>query len=599
MEPKDFIYNDTKRGTIKYIGSVDDDKDHTFDNNYLDSLTSSGKYKEAIDYIDSYSYTSPSYYNKINTIRQQCERNIAYEQHLYEHAGASQKAALDFVKNYDTDYNNLDLNNSYAKKYQETIDNMFGDSDIIELNFSKTKHKFLWLDGLAKDNTDNNLHIFEQRLGESIGSDGSINRDYLRRNGVDIQNGDEDGAGIVRLSKNSPFFKNVIESVNDDNFAPTAIRINKDGSKSEADIPYPINSVLPTSELIPIIGRKSAVVALNNIIQDARTVEDLVSFNDSFVNHTTNYGLMFDGAEELDRVIAMGGKEGAAAKQMRDLYEKKLLSTLRLTIGGGLDMYVGEGDEDFMNLDEYGVPQLATDEQQRKILNEINTRPEDIHYGVSIADDGSVGIVFLLEGREKTSENKKAKAPLQFTIWNWNTDDIAELFAANPEYRAIAKVNEISRFQTSYTALDGQTYTHKAGTGGNATFIDNKGRTVDVQELRNIVQRDDMVRRATNGITSLNYSRSGKLLDDGSNAILQAQAEAIRITSAINRSTPVDIQGRPLDVKELQAFMTLNAEGIETANNFAINDASYDWINLMNQIYGLLTSQLRTYDKQR
>lgn len=599
MEPKDFIYNDTKRGTIKYIGSVDDDKDHTFDNNYLDSLTSSGKYKEAIDYIDSYSYTSPSYYNKINTIRQQCERNIAYEQHLYEHAGASQKAALDFVKNYDTDYNNLDLNNSYAKKYQETIDNMFGDSDIIELNFSKTKHKFLWLDGLAKDNTDNNLHIFEQRLGESIGSDGSINRDYLRRNGVDIQNGDEDGAGIVRLSKNSPFFKNVIESVNDDNFAPTAVRINKDGSKSEADIPYPINSVLPTSELIPIIGRKSAVVALNNIIQDARTVEDLVSFNDSFVNHTTNYGLMFDGAEELDRVIAMGGKEGAAAKQMRDLYEKKLLSTLRLTIGGGLDMYVGEGDEDFMNLDEYGVPQLATDEQQRKILNEINTRPEDIHYGVSIADDGSVGIVFLLEGREKTSENKKAKAPLQFTIWNWNTDDIAELFAANPEYRAIAKVNEISRFQTSYTALDGQTYTHKAGTGGNATFIDNKGRTVDVQELRNIVQRDDMVRRATNGITSLNYSRSGKLLDDGSNAILQAQAEAIRITSAINRSTPVDIQGRPLDVKELQAFMTLNAEGIETANNFAINDASYDWINLMNQIYGLLTSQLRTYDKQR
>ena len=126
MEPKDFIYNDTKRGTIKYIGSVNDDKDHTFDNNYLDSLTGSGKYKEAIDYIDSYSYTSPSYYNKINTIRQQCERNIAYEQHLYEHAGASQKAALDFVKNYDTDYNNLDLNNSYAKKYQETIDNKKG-----------------------------------------------------------------------------------------------------------------------------------------------------------------------------------------------------------------------------------------------------------------------------------------------------------------------------------------------------------------------------------------------------------------------------------------------------------------------------------------
>lgn len=590
MEPKDFIYNDTKRGTIKYIGSVDDDKDHTFDNNYLDSLTSSGKYKEAIDYIDSYSYTSPSYYNKISTIRQQCERNIAYEQHLYEHAGPAQKDALDFVKNYDTDYNNLDLNNSYAKKYQETIDNMFGDSDVIELNFSKTKHKFLWLDRLAKDNVDNNLHIFEQRLGESIGSDGSINRDYLRKNGVDIQNGDEDGAGVVRLNKNSPFFKNVMESVKDDNFAPIAVRINKDGSKSQADIVY--NSDI-------FFGRKSSVVTLNNIIKDARTVEDLVSFNDSFVNHTTNYGLMFDGAEELDRVIAMGGKEGAAAKQMRDLYEKKLLSTLRLTIGGGLDMYVGEGDEDFMNLDEYGIPQLATDEQQRKILNEINTRPEDIHYGVSIADDGSVGIVFLLEGREKTSETKKAKAPLQFTIWNWNTDDIAELFAANPEYRAIAKVNEISRFQTSYTALDGQTYTHKAGTGGNATFMDNRGRTVEVQELRNIVQRDDMIRRATNGITSLNYSRSGQLLGDGSNAILQAQAEAIRITSSIDRSTPVDIQGRPLDVKELQAFMTLNAEGIETANNFAINDASYDWINLMNQIYGLLTSQLRTYDKQR
>lgn len=590
MEPKDFIYTDTKRGTIKYIGSVDDDKDHTFDNNYLDSLTSSGKYKEAIDYIDSYSYTSPSYYNKISTIRQQCERNIAYEQHLYEHAGASQKAALDFVKNYDTDYNNLDLNNSYAKKYQETIDNMFGDSDVIELNFSKTKHKFLWLDKLAKDNVDNNLHIFEQRLGESIGSDGSINRDYLRKNGVDIQNGDEDGAGVVRLNKNSPFFKNVMESVKDDNFAPIAVRINKDGSKSQADIVY--NSDI-------FFGRKSSVVALNNIIKDARTVEDLVSFNDSFVNHTTNYGLMFDGAEELDRVIAMGGKEGAAAKQMRDLYEKKLLSTLRLTIGGGLDMYVGEGDDDFMNLDDYGIPQLASDEQQRKILNEVNTRPEDLHYGVSIADDGSVGIVFLLEGREKTSENKKAKTPLQFTIWNWNTDDIAELFAANPEYRAIAKVNEISRFQTSYTALDGQTYTHKAGTGGNATFMDNRGRTVDVQELRNIVQRDDMIRRATNGITSLNYSRSGQLLGDGSNAILQAQAEAIRITSSIDRSTPVDIQGRPLDVKELQAFMTLNAEGIETANNFAINDASYDWINLMNQIYGLLTSQLRTYDKQR
>ena len=590
MEPKDFIYNDTKRGTIKYIGSVNDNEDHTFDNNYLDSLTSSGKYKEAIDYIDSYSYTSPSYYNKISTIRQQCERNIAYEQHLYEHAGASQKAALDFVKNYDTDYDNLDLNNSYAKKYQETIDNMFGDSDVIELNFSKTKHKFLWLDNLAKDNTDNNLHIFEQRLGESIGSDGSINRDYLRKNGVDIQNGDEDGAGIVRINKNSPFFKNVMESVKDDKFAPIAVRINKDGSKSQADIVY--NSDI-------FFGRKSSVVALNNIIKDARTVEDLVNFNDSFVNHTTNYGLMFDGAEELDRVIAMGGKEGAAAKQMRDLYEKKLLSTLRLTIGGGLDMYVGEGDEDFMNLDEYGIPQLATDEQQRKILNEINTRPEDIHYGISIADDGSVGIVFLLEGREKTSENKGAKSPLQFTIWNWNTDDIAELFAANPEYRAIAKVNEISRFQTSYTALDGQTYTHKAGTGSNAIFSDNKGRTVDVQELRNIVQRDDMIRRATNGITSLNYSRSGNLLDDGSNAILQAQAEAIRITSAIDRSTPVDIQGRPLDVKELQAFMTLNAEGIETANNFAINDASYDWINLMNQIYGLLTSQLRTYDKQR
>lgn len=602
MEPKDFIYNDTKRGTIKYIGSINDDKDHTFDNNYLDNLTSSGKYKEAIDYIDSYSYTSPSYYNQISTIRQQCERNIAYEQHLYEHAGPAQKDALDFIKNYDNDYNNLDLNNSYAKKYQETLDNMFGEddfddaADVIELHFSKTKRKFIF-DGLARDNTNNNIHAFEQRLGESIGSDGSINREYLRRNGVEISNGDEDGAGIVKLSKNSPFLKNVIESIATDAFIPDIYSLSKSGKRNYEG--YSVFNARWDENFLGLAPRVSDLKILNDIIKDARTVEDLVSFNDSFVNHTTNYGLMFDGAEELDKVIAMGGKEGTAAKQMRDLYEKKLLSTLRLTIGGGLDMYVGEGNDDFMNLDDYGIPQLASDEQQRKILNEVNTRPEDLHYGVSIADDGSVGIVFLLEGREKTSENKKAKTPLQFTIWNWNTDDIAELFAANPEYRAIAKVNEISRFQTSYTALDGQTYTHKAGTGGNATFMDNSGRTVDVQELRNIVQRDDMIRRATNGITSLNYSRSGQLLGDGSNAILQAQAEAIRITNSIDKSTPVDIQGRPLDVKELQAFMTLNAEGIETANNFAINDASYDWINLMNQIYGLLTSQLRTYDKQR
>ena len=36
MEPKDFIYNDNKRGIVKYTGpQVDDGQDHTYNPNYV------------------------------------------------------------------------------------------------------------------------------------------------------------------------------------------------------------------------------------------------------------------------------------------------------------------------------------------------------------------------------------------------------------------------------------------------------------------------------------------------------------------------------------------------------------------------------------
>lgn len=583
MEPKDFIYTDKTRGSIRYIGTIDDpNKDYTFNPETYNSLKNTGKYREAKEYLEQYSYDSPSYFNKVQRMKDQCDTWIMYKQREYDLTSENDKKKLDFINNYDNNPNDLDLQNPYSREYTILINKMFGDSDIAELDFTKEKRKFIF-DVLAKDNTTNNIHAYKKRLAESLGME-SISDAALKNKGIDIQYGDYDGSGVIRVSKSSPYLKEIINSVIVDRFEPQLYRINSNGEKQLADDEY-IEA--------DVTIRNSYVNKIQHLIKDCKSVKSKANLNDDFVNESINYPLVFQGSDEYDERINKGGTDGSAASKMRELYEQQLVGALRTMLPGKQDIRVFAGPKEVMANDKNGLA-IRDDKKQAKLLELANRAGTKVIPSLNITNDGRCGITFAIQSKDDKGDDR-----LVFTVYDWNTEQINEIMNNNPEYRAIRKANEISRYNGTYTALDGNYYTYiGGGYGANAIYEDGNGNRLPVNKVQNIIMRDDLIRRGVNDILIRTNTKSGNNLTD-KNYNNYLDAVSISIGAQILKQNPIDATGKPLSLSDIQKFINLSDEQAVISNELSINDYSYPILNYIRDVKIMLNNKLQEYYDNR
>lgn len=579
MEPKDFVYTDKNRGSIRYIGTIDDpNKDYTFNPETYNSLKNTGKYREAKEYLEQYSYDSPSYFNKVQRMKDQCDTWIMYKQREYDLTSEEDKQKLDFINNYNNNPNDLDLENPYSREYTTLVNKMFGDSDVAELNFTKEKRSFIF-DILAKDNTTNNIHAYKKRLAESLGME-SISDASLRNKGIDIQYGDYDGSGTIRISKSSPYLKEIINSVIVDRFEPELYRVKDNGEKQLADDEY-----IQTDVTL----RNSYINRIQQLVKDCSSVKSKANLNDDFVNESVNYPLVFQGSDEYDERINNGGTDGSAASKMRDLYEEQLIGALRTMLPGKQDIRVFAGPSEVMSNDKNGLA-IRDDEKQAKLLELANRAGTKVVPSLNITNDGRCGITFAIQ-----SKDDKGGDRLVFTVYDWNTEQINEIMNNNPEYRAIRKANEISRYNGTYTALDGNYYTYiGGGYGAYAIYEDGDGNRLSVNKVQDIIMRDDLIRRSVNDILIRTNTRTGNNITD-KNYNNYLDAASISIGAQILKQNPIDATGKPLSLSDIQKFINLSDEQATINNDLSVNDYSYPILNYIRDVKIMLNNKLQEY----
>ena len=614
MEEQDFIYDDKERGTIIYVGSNGNDgQDHTFNPSHYNELKNSGKYQEAKDYLNDYNYKDPKYYAKVQRMKDQCDTWILYNQHKYELAGEQNKETMDFIKQYDNDYNNLNVSdNPLAIKYSQTLNNMFGDGDEIVFEFQKTRQNFMFIDALAKDNKENNIHSYKKRLAESIGMK-SVSDSYLKDNGISISYGDYDGAGSITINKNSPFLKNVIESTVNDKFQQKIYRIDKNGNKIEAH-PFKENIVsnIYTLDLPGFVRREvSYTTQLNNIIDSARNVDNHINVNDDYVAESVNYPFQFYGSDALDIRIDTGGQTGAAAGKTRAEYERELIGAMRTMLPGFHDIRVFTGPKDIIQNDEYGLAQPLDEKAQIELFRLVTDADDsDIIPSLNITSDGRCGFTFTVNGKIG-SKNVPGRDRIQFTVYDWNTDKINQLMEANPEYRAIRKINEISRYNGTYESLDGNYYKYiGGGYGADAIYEDGDGKRYNMSQMKDIRMRDDLVNEQVNNLIARTRTREGKGIYNPTGYLMENQedemiAAAIYIGSQVIKQNPIDINGRQLSVKEIANYLRQTWKGDNNNGNYEYNEDitkvnaySYPILMYLRDIKDMIFEQNRSYVKQ-
>lgn len=604
MEDKDFIYEDQERGTIIYIGlNQNDGQNHKFNPSHFNELKNSGKYQEAKDYLNDYQYANPTYYNKVQRMKDQCDTWILYNQHQYELAGPENKSTIDFINLYDNDYDNLDVSdNELAKQYTSYLNDIFGDSDKITLDFAKTKQRFIF-DSWIKDNKDNDIHAYKKRIGESLGMNGGVSDNYLRQNGVVVTYGDYDGAGTMTIDKSSPILKNIITSFINDRYSPVVSRITKTGGK----ISYDNNtSVLNISGASPI-PLNNYMIKMNDMVRDAKRTRTNVGFRDDYVATSVNYPFQFYGSDALDVRIDTGGQTGSAAAKTRAEYERELIGAMRTMLPGMQDIRLFTGPKNLMNNDEYELAQPLSDKEQAELLQLVTSADDtDIIPSLNITSDGRCGFTFTVNGK-LGSKNVKERERIQFTVYNWNTDKINQLMDANPEYRAIRKINEISRYNGTYESLDGNYYTYiGGGYGAEAIYEDGDGKRYNMFQMKDIRMRDDLVNQQVNNILVRTRNQKGKYVrEDNSFTYSQAYeddiiASAIYIGSQVIQQNPIDNDGKPLSINQIVNYLHGNAYDKTYTEDIAkLNAYSYPIIMYLRDIKQMIYNQMIEYNAQR
>ena len=613
MEEKDFIYDDKERGTIIYVGSNGSDgEDHTFNPSYFDELTNSGKYQEAKDYLNDYNYKDPKYYSKVQRLKDQCDTWILYNQHQYELAGEQNKGSIDFLKLYDNDYDNLNVSdNDLAKRYSKILSNMFGEADEISLNFDKTKQRFIF-DAWSRDNNYNNIHAYKKRLAESMGMK-SVSDSYLESNGIKISYGDYDGAGTIIVNKNSKYLKNILESVVNDKYEPHIYREYGDGKRESAHPFNDVNGLTKVATSTLPYRAMSYLDMLNNLVDGAKNVRNTSKFNDDYVAESINYPFQFYGSDALDVRIDTGGQTGSAAGKTRAEYERELIGAMRSMLPGFHDIRVFTGPKDIIQNDDYGLAQPLDAETQAKLFQLVTSADDnDIIPSLNITSDGRCGFTFTVNGK-LGSKNVPQRDRIQFTVYNWNTDKINQLMDANPEYRAIRKINEISRYNGTYESLDGNYYKYiGGGYGADAIYEDGDGNRYNMSQMKDIRMRDDLVNEQVNNILARHVNRSGNYIGTNTanwyNELYDDEiiAASIYIGSQVIKQNPVDTKGRPLSVKEIANYLRRDyrlgrgdrmLEYTESMNG--VNSYSYPILMYLRDIRDIVDDEIAYYYNQR
>lgn len=574
-------YKTEKGGSIFYNGPSVNDKDNTYNPEVLDDYVSRGLYQEAINYIDSYSYSNPSDYIQMQRLKEECKEGIAYKQRRYQLAGESNKQALDFIDKYNSDYDNLiDIaNNKYANKYLKEVNNLFDGEEEIELEFTKTKRRFIF-DRLAPDNEQNNIHSYKQRLAEKLGYD-SVSDNYLASNGMTVVYGDEDGAAKVRIKKDSPFLKEALESVAIDRFKPQVYAIDNKGTRKKQTGSSDFEEILfrRFGKQITSFG---GLEEIHNIVQDARNIEEHISMNDDFVPESRNYTITLPDVDP----------------KVNEYYEKQLIEALKLSLPDKQDIRVFTGPKEVLNFDENGLANRLDAEKQKKLLTLATRDNAKFNVALNITNDGRVGVTFEVDGAEK-SKNKQERERLLFTIYDWNVESIQELIDNSPEYQAIIQTNKISRYNSTYESLTGENYTYLGGGyGSDALYKDNNGHTVDFEDVKNAVMRDNLIKQQVNNILVRTNTFKGKPIANIKDLSTELDAAAISIAAQIIKTNPVNTKGEPLSIKDIQAFINLDNKQVEYAHNNSVSGPSYDILNYIRDIKVTLYNQLMQYYEQ-
>ena len=543
-------------------------------------------------------------------MKDQCDTWILYKQHQYELAGPENKEAIDFINLYDSDYDNLNVSdNELAKTYSKCLSDLFGDSDEITLDFDKTKQKFIF-DAWARDNKDNNIHAYKKRLAETMGIK-TISDNYLKQNGINVSYGDYDGSGTLTINKNSPILKNVISSFVTDSYTPVVSRITKDGKKVSDNINTINSPIGGTMSDFRILG--SYIDEMNDIVKNARNKRTETGFRDDYVAESVNYPFQFYGSDALDIRIDTGGQTGAAAGKTRAEYERELIGAMRTMLPGFQDIRVFTGPKDIVQNDEYGLAQPLDEKAQIELFRLVTDADDsDIIPSLNITSDGRCGFTFTVNGKIG-SKNVPGRDRIQFTVYDWNTDKINQLMEANPEYRAIRKINEISRYNGTYESLDGNYYKYiGGGYGADAIYEDANGNRYNMSQMKDIRMRDDLVNEQVNNILARQVNRSGNyigknnanwypgLYDD------EIIAASIYIGSQVIKQNPVDTKGRPLSVKEIANYLRRDyrlhrgdkmLEYTESMNG--VNSYSYPILMYLRDIRDIMDEELVHYYNQR
>lgn len=575
----------TKRGGSIFYNGPSTNEDNTYNPDTVNDYVNRGLYQEAINYIDSYSYSNPSDYIQMQMLKEECKEGIAYKQRRYQLAGESNKEALDFIDKYNSDYKNLiDISkNKYANQYLKEVNHLFDGEDEIELEFSKTKRRFIF-DKLAADNEQNNIHSYKQRLAEKLGYE-SVSDNYLASSGITILYGDEDGAAKVRVRKDSPFLKEVLESVAMDRFQPKVYSIDDKGNrKRNTTFSERSNQLkgLATPIMPSTFAYSKSLSEIHSIVKNAEDIENNISMNDDFVPESKNYAITLPDADP----------------KVNEYYEKQLVEALKLSLPDKQDIRVFTGPRSVLNFDENGVAKRLDYDKQKELLTLATRDNAKFNVALNITNDGRVGVTFEVDGAEG-GKTRKERERLLFTIYDWNVEEIQELIDNSPEYQAVIQTNKISRYNSTYESLDGNNYTYfGGGYGSNALYKDNNGYTVGFEDVKNAVMRDNLIKQQVNNILVRTNTFKGKPIASIQDLSTELDAAAITIASQIIKTNPVNANGEPLSIKDIQAFINLDNKHVEHARNNSVSGPSYDILNYIRDIKITLYNQLMQYYEQ-
>lgn len=603
MPDKKYIYSSEKYGNIYYTGVIEDDnKDYTFNPDHFNELVNKGSYQEAKAYLSDYAYERPSTYNNMQETMEECDTWIRFNQRQYDLTSPEDKNAMDFIYQYDNDWENMDITNPYVINYNKSLNDLFQGSDKIKISFQKEKQKFLWIDALSKDNKDNNIRAYKKRLANNLGME-SISDNYLKRNGIDVVYGDYDGSGDIIVDKSSPFLKYILESMNFGAYEPTIYYYSSNhkhtGNQRLFDEPG-------TSEwsLVPFDYFHSKAETIMNLVNDARNVKRSTILNDDYIYESEDYSLSFPGSEELETRINEGGTTGAAAKSIRDIYQQKLIGAMRGMLAGKQDIRVFDGPKDLMVVNENGTARRLTTDEQQKLFSYIPKDNSQITSYLNITNDGRFGFTFVFNG-DQGSANVDPKPRIKFTVYDWNTEAISEIINANPKYKAVRKINEISKYNTTYESADGKYYTYLGGGySGDAIYEDNDGNRISANELYDIATRDYMINGHINDIIGRNYTRRGNMIASDTdefykNLNLESTAAAINIASRILEKDIVDRDNKPLDVKTIAALINQDYNTLSNYIDLVLPEKSYKPLMYIYKVKTIIDSKLDNYAFQK